>query len=310
MWPCSAFAASVSRGVSRARGRRRRLTTGFPQPPSEWLVMSRWCPSQRCARDAASLGSAPGSARVKLGLRHLESAPKLYTQAGAAGLRCMNSRMAHACRFPGPSAHSPARSRLLPRCRDRLGAETQREETVIFWRTNSEQSSEVCFEIIELPGCSYASYSCLSRAAHPSEQREEHLQAGPKTYDVHIHPLARLPRLSADPPLELNPLHWEQFSIDFEAEASRWRALPSNRCVELLLARCDKSVAVFHRQARAHMRGGRYSLSDYERLRDFMLISGRDKYQPHTYLQELVSMQVDRFTAEALGKHVNDLQTY
>ncbi|KAL8426901.1 hypothetical protein Efla_002509 [Eimeria flavescens] len=63
------------------------------------------------------------------------------------------------------------------------------------------------------------------------------------------------------------------------------------------------------RQALSHLRSGRYSLSAYERLADFMLIGRRDKYHPLTYLQQLIGLQADRSTAEVLGQDVHDLQT-
>ncbi|KAL8424711.1 hypothetical protein Efla_001288 [Eimeria flavescens] len=55
------------------------------------------------------------------------------------------------------------------------------------------------------------------------------------------------------------------------------------------------------------MLSGRYSLSDYERLRDFMLISRRNEYHPHTYLQQMIAGQANRFTAEALAQHASRL---
>ncbi|KAL8424293.1 hypothetical protein Efla_002911 [Eimeria flavescens] len=74
-----------------------------------------------------------------------------------------------------------------------------------------------------------------------------------------------------------------------------------------LLFRDHQICLMTFRQALTQTRSGRYSLSDYEHLRDFMLISRRDNYHPNTYLQQLIGLQAHRFTAVALGQHVHDL---
>ncbi|KAL8431203.1 hypothetical protein Efla_000148 [Eimeria flavescens] len=72
-----------------------------------------------CAPDAADSGSAPGSARLVLGLRRLGSASKLSARSGGEGaeLRCTASRVAPTGGFAGLGAHSPVSSRLGPRWR-------------------------------------------------------------------------------------------------------------------------------------------------------------------------------------------------
>ncbi|KAL8425454.1 hypothetical protein Efla_006853 [Eimeria flavescens] len=85
---------------------------------------------------------------------------------------CMNDGVTHALRFPGLGARSPVRSYLESLCRRCLSERARRQE---------RQPPEVCFDLIEFPGRPCASYSCLSRAARLSEQREEHLLGPART---------------------------------------------------------------------------------------------------------------------------------
>ncbi|KAL8274769.1 hypothetical protein Esti_001318 [Eimeria stiedai] len=115
---------------------------------------------------------------------------------------------------------------------------------------------------------------------------------------------------SAAPSDEPDPVRWEQFYFDFEAEASHRTALPKNRWNELLWTHCDKSATEFYKVAKAQNRTEGGSLTEYESLPDYMLLSRLYKYHPHTYLEQLIGLKTGRYSAESLGQLVQDLQAY
>ncbi|KAL8424649.1 hypothetical protein Efla_006397 [Eimeria flavescens] len=127
-------------GVGRARGRRRRLTT----------------------------------AGLELGLRRLKTASMLGFRRGRwIGLHeypsgaCPTLPGAR-CPVAGPLAQGRGGGIVASALR-----RGRRDRDLS--RTSSEQAPEVCFDLSELPGRSFAPCSSLPRAARPSEQREKHL---------------------------------------------------------------------------------------------------------------------------------------
>ncbi|KAL8274126.1 hypothetical protein Esti_001968 [Eimeria stiedai] len=100
--------------------------------------------------------------------------------------------------------------------------------------------------------------------------------ADPRTYEVQLHFLAGVPRLAAAASDKPHPVHWEQFFFDFEAGASRWTALPKNRWNELLWTHCDKSATEFYEVEKVQIRMKSGSLTEYESLCDYMLLSWRN----------------------------------